>query len=297
MTKLYKLTDDRDRTPGGTQWGEGISHTASGYGNLCDPGWFLVYTDPLLAVLLSPLHDADEGVDFSNPHLWEAEGEIRKTDELRTGELRTGCLTLTTLRRVPVPNVTPEQRVRFAILCALEVCCDESFRAWAARWLSGGDRSARAAKDLFAARAAQAPTWKAQLAWEAASSAARAALSADHQSFVSEEFDSAAAASAATLARRGTFDVGAWVQEAKGEEDMERRRAQAVQYISENVEPPLDLAAIAHRATNGPSPESDLAKSNAQARLDSKSIPSRPHTAIRGWRFRICLGRTKREPL
>ncbi|KKL58315.1 hypothetical protein LCGC14_2226540, partial [marine sediment metagenome] len=53
---LYKLTDSNDQTYGKTQWGPGIEHAASGKGPLCTEGWLHAYTDPLLAVLLNPIH-------------------------------------------------------------------------------------------------------------------------------------------------------------------------------------------------------------------------------------------------
>lgn len=40
------------------------------------------------------------------------------------GQLKCGCKTLTTVREIPLPAITTEMRVRFAILCAKE--------AWAA---------------------------------------------------------------------------------------------------------------------------------------------------------------------
>lgn len=45
------------------------------------------------------------------------------------------------------PATTDEQRVKFAILCAMEVCDDLSWRQWAEKWLSGEDRSQRSAAE------------------------------------------------------------------------------------------------------------------------------------------------------
>ena len=159
--QLYKLTDEHAQTYGGCQWGENVTHTASGEGELCGPGWIHAYTDPLLAVLLNPIH-----ADFMNPRLWECEGEVGKTDH----GLKVGCTRLTTVREVAAPAVTTEQRVRFAILCAMEVCRDVEFVRWAETWLSNADRTA--------ARAAAA---EAEAAWAAAwaARAARAAWAAD----------------------------------------------------------------------------------------------------------------------
>ena len=81
-----------------------------------------------------------------------------------------------------IPNIsgmTPTQQVRYAILCAWEVCDDAHWREWAQGWLNGGDRSARAAK---AEAAAMGAAWAAMGAdaataaeWAATRAAARAA--------------------------------------------------------------------------------------------------------------------------
>jgi len=146
--RLYKLTDEHDRTYGGTQWGEGVTHTAPGKGPLCSAGWIHAYTDPLLAVMLNPIHG-----DFSKPHLWEAEGVVGVEDH----DLKVGCESLTTVRRMKVPRVTQAQRVRFGVLCALEVYRESHFVARAEAWLSGSDRTEEAAWE-----AAEAAAWAAR---------------------------------------------------------------------------------------------------------------------------------------
>jgi len=162
--KLYKLTDRHDQTWNRTQWGEGVEHTAPGTGELSGVGWLEAYTDPLLAVLLNPIH-----ADFAAAHLWEAEGDVGKTDH----GLKVGCTRLKTIKRLPLPEVTAEQRVRFGILCALEVCQNTKWRKWAADWLSGKDRTVGAAQVAQAivaeeAWAAGAAAWA---AWAAAEDA------------------------------------------------------------------------------------------------------------------------------
>jgi len=178
--KLYKLTDENGQTHGGTQWGEGVEHTAPGIGELCGAGWIHAYVgseaDPgagaLLAVLLNPIH-----ANFSPMRLWEAEGEVGKVDY----GLKVGCTRLRTLRQIPVPAVSTAQRIRFGILCALEVCPHGGwgikFRLWATHWLDGTERAAEAA----AARAAAAAAWEAaeEAAWAAAEAAAAARAAAE----------------------------------------------------------------------------------------------------------------------
>jgi hypothetical protein len=192
MIKLYKLTDGDGQTWGGTQWGPGISHSGTGEGELCGPGWIHAYEHPLIAVLLNPIH-----ANFQNPRLWEAEGEVG----LRDGQIKCGCATLTTIREIPLPEITTEMRVRFAILCAKEVCTCLSWNAWADKWLSGEDRSwASADAAAWAARAsaarasaARAAAWASEAASEAAWTAAEA------EAWASEASAAAAWASAAAM--------------------------------------------------------------------------------------------------
>lgn len=140
---VYKLTDRKGQSYAGTQWGENVEHSASATGPLCSAGWLHCYTDPLLAVLLNPIH-----ANYQPALLWEAEGEGRTMDDY---QLKLGVERLRTLRQIALPAVTTEQRVRFGILCALSVHEEARFRAWAERWLSGEDRTAVAAE--WAARA------------------------------------------------------------------------------------------------------------------------------------------------
>jgi hypothetical protein len=166
MAKLYKLTDSYGKTCNDTQWGPGVSHSGTGEGELCGPGWIHAYEHPLIAVLMSVIH-----ANFKNPRLWEAEGEIARRD----GQLKCGCKTLTTVREIPLPEITMEMRVRFAILCAKEVCASyRAWNAWADKWLSGEDRTQAAAK------AGKAAAWalEASEAWASAAAAAWASEAA-----------------------------------------------------------------------------------------------------------------------
>ena len=168
--RLYKLTDENAQTHGGCQWGEGVTHSGTGEGEMCGPGWVHAYTDPLLAVLLNPIH-----ANFAHPRLWEAEGDVAKTDH----GLKVGCRSLTTIREIPLPEVSIEQRVRFAVLCAQRVCDDPAWTTWADRWLSGEARSEDTER---AADAAAWAAWAADAAWAEAAwawAAARAARTAD----------------------------------------------------------------------------------------------------------------------
>ena len=168
--KLYKLTDENGQTYGGCQWGENITHgedeLLEGEGPLCSGHWYHAYQDTILAVLMNPAH-----AKFENPRLWAAEANIgrEKPDKV-------GCKSLTTLREVPLPDITITQRQAFAILAALEVYDGLKFVAWAEKWLSGEDRSAATAATVSATVSAAA--WAARAAAGAAAWAARAAAGA-----------------------------------------------------------------------------------------------------------------------
>ena len=163
-TKLYKLTDEHGQTYNNTQWGEGVTHTASDTGALCTTGWLHAYTDPYIAILLNPIH-----ADFTSALLWTAEGEIEITEY----DLKVECTTLTTLRTIPLPILTTEQRVHIAVLCALEVYHKPVFVTWANNWINGTDRSRETVQ--AATRTVQATLW----AEEAALAAVQALWAAD----------------------------------------------------------------------------------------------------------------------
>ena len=169
---LYKLPNNHGKTQNDSQWGPGVSHSGTGEGGLCGPGWIHAYEHPLIAVLMNPMQ-----ADFKNPRLWEAEGEVG----LRDGQLKCGCKTLTTIREIPLPEITTEMRVRFGILCAKEVHECSTWNAWADKWLSGEDRSAASAYEAWALarRSASCPmAWRpgaARPGWVAEAAAAEAA--------------------------------------------------------------------------------------------------------------------------
>jgi hypothetical protein len=162
----YKLTDQNAQTKNATQWGRNVTHTAPGTGELCSSGWLHAYTDPLLAVLLNPTH-----ANIQNPRLWEARGGGRHKDDRG---LKIGFENLTTIKELPLPDVTLTQRVAFGILCALEVETNTKWRAWATAWIDGTDRS-RAAYTAYTAAARAAYTAIAAAAYAAAYAAAAAA--------------------------------------------------------------------------------------------------------------------------
>src|SRR5258708_36378642 len=116
--KLYKLTDANGLTHGNTQWGEGVSHSGTGEGELCGPGWIHAYSHPLLAALLNPIH-----ANFVNPILWIAAGKPAPFDR----ELKLGCKKHTMVRQIKLPELTAEFQVTFSIRCALVPYEDPQF--------------------------------------------------------------------------------------------------------------------------------------------------------------------------
>src|SRR5271157_3531257 len=185
-TVVYKLTNRDMTTHGGFRWELGKQATAPGEGELCGPGWLHCYSDPLLAVLLNPIH-----ANIENPRLFRAEaGGKSKHDQ----GLKSGYTKMTLIEEIPVPDVTTEQRVRFGILCSTKVYNDPTYTSWAGGWLSGKDRSAAAAEAAWAAsEAAWASSWAVETAWaswaavraaEAAWAAARAAARAAEAAWV-----------------------------------------------------------------------------------------------------------------
>ena len=146
-TKLYKLTDEHGKTRNNTQWGEGMTHSGTGEGELCSEGWIHAYTHPLLAVPFNPIH-----ANFKTPRLWEARGTGKK----KSDGLKVGFQSITTIKEIPLPKITMAQRVAFAILVAKKVYKNAKWNEWADKWLNGEDRTAdaNAADAAYAAYAA-----------------------------------------------------------------------------------------------------------------------------------------------
>ena len=170
MTKLYKLTDEQGRTRAGEDneltWAVGVAHRTAGTGTrLCTADVIHAYEHPLIAVLMNPVHA------MFNPatmQIFVAEGEI----VAREGQLKCGVHALKIVEKIPVPTLTTEQRAKFAILCAKQVCKNATWNAWADKWLSDEDRTARAAWATAEAAKAAAAAWAARAAWAAKAAAA-----------------------------------------------------------------------------------------------------------------------------
>ena len=180
---LCKLTDQDMKTHNGFQWELGVpAKPLTGEGGLCSPGFYHCYTHPLLAVLLNPIHARIE-----NPRLFLIEDGGKS---LNDNGLKMGFTEMTLVEEIPLPVITTEQRVRFAIYCALEVYDDSNFKTWAKNWLSGVDKSTESLKFTIWRTKGSTTSWRrkkalwsAELAeqaatWAAAKSAAEAAAEA-----------------------------------------------------------------------------------------------------------------------
>lgn len=133
----YKLTDQNMRTYEGYQWRLNKLHKTSGEGNLCGPGWLHFYSDPLLAVLLNPIH-----ASIDNPRLFQAGVSGKHKDD---NGLKEGWSEAKLIKELDVPVISLNQRIVFGILCAKKVCNDKDWNDWADKWLSREDRSRDAA--------------------------------------------------------------------------------------------------------------------------------------------------------
>ena len=256
MTKiLYKFTDQNMQTHGGCQWVLGEKKTTGGEGELCGPGWLHCYADPLLAVLLNPIH-----ADYENPRLFRARvGRKSKHDH----GLKSGYTKMTLIEEIPVPAISTAQRVRFAILCAMKVYQDPGFVQWGENWLSGKDRSAEAAEAAAeaaeaarAAEAAEAAAWavraaEAAGAAEAAEAAARAAEAAEAAGAARAAEAAAGAAEAARAA--GAAGAAAWAAAgAAWAAEAAAWGVRAAAWAVRAAEAEIDLISIAHEAVELP---------------------------------------------
>ena len=144
MNIRYKLTTQNLTTHNDCQWTINEWKETSGNGKLCTDGWLHCYTDPLLAILLNPIH-----ADIHNPKLFEVEVE---GETLSDNGLKEGWNRMRLVKERKVPEITKTQRTAFGILCVLEVYEEETFVEWANNWLSGKDRSRESASAAAVAR-------------------------------------------------------------------------------------------------------------------------------------------------
>ena len=137
MKIAYKLTDSEMKTYKGFQWELGKWYETTGEGGLCSPGWLHFYSNSLLGLFMNPIYG-----NILNPRLFRAEVEGKFLDN---NGLKCGYSRARLIEELPVPQISPVQRVRFAILCAKEVYKRKEWNKWANNWLSGKDRTKKSA--------------------------------------------------------------------------------------------------------------------------------------------------------
>ncbi len=218
MVTVYKLTTQDNKTRKGYSnectWGRGVTHSGTGQGDLCSPGYIHAYLSPLLAVFLNPVH-----ADIPNPKLWQCSVS---TIAISDKNLKVGAVSLKTQKEIKIPIVTPEQRVIFAILCAeaaQEVVKNlfegdekwqityrqkiSEFNNWAVDYKTGKNRA-----DAYAAGAAAYAAAAAGAAADARAAAARAAAYAAYAAAAAgAAADAAGAAGAAADAAGAAADA------------------------------------------------------------------------------------------
>jgi len=188
----YKLTNKKWAL---NEWHE-IPAEKRGKG-FCTGSYFRLHDDPLLAVLLNPIC-----ADFKGFRMFEAEteGPVESDKGLKFGAVK-----MRLVREIDAPALTAEQRVRFAILCAVEVHNEAGFNTWAQDWLSGKDRTAEAA---WKAATWEAVTWEA-VVWEAAAWEAAAAAGTAWEEAAAATWAAAAATWATAVASRAAARAAA----------------------------------------------------------------------------------------
>ena len=143
----YKLTNQKMQTYKGFQWKLGEWQEAQGGSDkeLCSNGWLHCYDSPLLAILHNPIH-----ANIHNPRLFEVEvdGEFKDDKGIKCGYKK-----MRLVREIPVPKITTEQRIKYAILCVKQIYTGKKWNIWADNWLSNVDRTAATANAIAYATA------------------------------------------------------------------------------------------------------------------------------------------------
>jgi len=169
MKIAYKLTNSKMRTYNGFQWELGKWYKTTGKGDLCSPGWLHFYSDPLIGLFLNPIH-----ANIKNPRLFRAEVKGKGLDD---NETKCGYSRARLIEELPVPQISPVQRVRFAIFYAKKMYKGKGWNKWADNWLSGKDRTEEsAASAAYIARIALSGTKIAFYAIKSAASAVKSTM-------------------------------------------------------------------------------------------------------------------------
>lgn len=207
-----KLTREDGTTRNNMPWAVGITNRATGRGNkLCTDGVLHVYDTPEQAAFMR-LAYCD-----SYTKAWEVRSRCKGVSD---GAKR-GIKSCTVIREIELPELTIEQRVEIAICTSLLVYSDLRYAAWARRWLSGEDRTAKAAlaesRVAFARAAYACGAFTAYYAATAAVSAASYEAHLGHKSYAGRATARAASCSAAYAAEAaGHIDLQSIIEEVLG---------------------------------------------------------------------------------
>jgi hypothetical protein len=207
---LYKLTNSNMITQNNTRWVINEWKETDGIQQeLCNNSWLHAYEDPYVAAFMYPAH-----VYYSNPRFFKAEGNGKFLSDVT----KCGVTKLRLVEEIPLPTITTEQRIKIAILCALEVYQEASFVTWANNWLSGKDRSKNAAWAV--ARAAARAADAAWAAWAASNAADAAYAYADADAAYADAayYYTDAARAAVWALKIKSFDLSAIIQKVLQEE-------------------------------------------------------------------------------
>ena len=166
------------RTFNGFQWEIGKWYETTGEGKFYSSGWLHFYSDPLVGLFLNPIH-----MDIRNFHLFRAEVEGNFIDD---NGLSCGYSRARLIEELPVPQISPVQRVRFAIFCAKEVYKEKGWNKWANNWLSGKDRTEESAASVESA-IITAQIIAQNIAQSTAQSTAQSAYYAENSAYYAEE--------------------------------------------------------------------------------------------------------------
>ena len=145
MAYAYKLLSQKMTSRNNTKWeiGKAIEISKEFSGNeLCSNQLLHCYASPEIAVFMNPAH-----ANISEPRLFR----IRCSKILADDGTKQGCKKQTLLKELPLPEISVEQRIKIAILCATEVYKEPNFLVWAENWNTGKDRTATSAKAAYTA--------------------------------------------------------------------------------------------------------------------------------------------------
>jgi len=196
---LYKLTDEQGNTRKNTHWDVGTKHEVRRELRicthpLCTSSYIHAYENPLVAVLMNPIH-----ANFKAPILWRAVGWVSR----REGELKCGCFSLRIIEKLPLPEISVAQRIRIGIYSALSICSEPDFVLWAKNWLAGTDRTVSAAAtaaNAYVANASAASAVAYAAAYANATAAYATAAAANASAYAAFAYAASATAASAYAA-------------------------------------------------------------------------------------------------